>query len=86
MGSYSQFDSAAREATSIALAYPTCKEMVSKKAAELKTQDRSVSVEAMRLWPGWREVVLRITFPDGQGLWVQVDLERSLVNWVKNYW
>ncbi len=85
MGTYSQFDGAAREATSIALAYPKCAEIIRKKASELKTSDMSISVDSMRLRPGWREVVLLIAFPDGHCLRVQVNLEHSLVNWVKNY-
>jgi hypothetical protein len=80
------YEDALARAKAVALSYHKCVEVMTEKAAELHDSSYSVDVELIRLWPGWREVILKIMFPDGTGLRAQVDLEHEIVNWVKNYW
>ncbi len=78
-----QFDDAANRAQEILLSHPKCKEFLAKKLEKLGTNEYSITIDRIRLWPGWREVFLRVVFPDREGFEARVDVDRRRVYWIK---
>ncbi len=89
--SYTQLDEVKYLATQVALSYDKCQEIVRNKSSasgndENSHYDFSVLIEGIQLFPGRREVLLKILFSDGDGLQVFLDVDNRIVHWVKNYW
>ena len=89
--SYTQLDEVKYLATQVALSYDKCQEIVRNKSSASGNDgnnhyDFSVLIEGIQLFPGRREVLLKILFSDGDGLQVFLDVDNRIVHWVKNYW
>jgi hypothetical protein len=86
LSTYAQLDDVAAKAEVIALSYDKCREVIKERSEKLGATGHNVQLDRIRLRPGWREVILKIMFPDGKGLQVMLDVDNEIVYWVKNYW
>ncbi len=78
-----QFDDTTTKAQDILFSHTKCMEFMSKKSEKLGTNEYTVLLDRVRLWPGWREVFLRVIFPDKEGFEARVDVDRKRVYWIR---
>jgi hypothetical protein len=85
MSSFPQFEELAQMAEKLALAYTGSKKIIRKKRLDLKKDEYSLTVEQVTLFPGYREVIVRISFPDKDSFEVHVNVDKNLIKLLKYY-
>ena len=85
MSLYAQSEDASNKAREILVSYDEYRQIVTRKAEKLRTNDHTILLERIILKPGRREVILTLRFPDDEFYRAKVDIDRGLVLWIRNY-